>query len=214
MQCTGSVKIGRYICPCCGESLEEERSFREALKNNLFIIMNVFYKKLRLYTASYQGISAAMQLVFPRGKTTIYNAFMESVEKTYIPPAEYIPIVHYDEHPKTSRRPKFRLTLLDGITGRPIADALYDNKDETTKAFLTEHLDPNRHIFIVTCLAPGYPGILDEVFGDNVIHQLCLLHLNKLIAGKFPRNTTIKQELMKYQLLNIFYNRDAEIKIL
>lgn len=178
--------------------------------------MDVFYQQLRLYNASYQGISAAMKLVFPRGKTTIYDALMESIEKTYIPPVEDILIVHYDEqHPKVGRRQKFRLTLLDGITGRPIADELYDSKDsETIKAFLAEYLDPNRRIFIVTDLAPGYPGILDEVFGDKVIHQLCLLHLNKLIAGEFPRNATIKQELMKYRLLNIFYNRDAEIKTL
>ena len=154
--------------------------------------------------------------MFPRGKTTIYNAFMESVDKTYIPPVEDILIVHYDEqHPKTGRIQKFRLTLLDGVTGRPIADELYDSKDsETIKAFLASYLDPDRHIFIVTDLAPGYPKIFDEIFGDNVIHQLCLFHLNKLIAGEFPRNATIEQELMKYRLLNIFYNRDAEIKIL
>ena len=29
----GSIKMGRYICPCCGESLEEDRSFWEKLKN-------------------------------------------------------------------------------------------------------------------------------------------------------------------------------------
>nr|QNO46785.1 hypothetical protein DEIDBPHB_00034 [Methanosarcinales archaeon ANME-2c ERB4] len=74
-----------------------------------------------------------------------------------------------------------------GITGCPIADELYDNKDsETVKAFLAEYLDPDRRIVIVTDLAPGYPRIFDEIFGDNVVHQLCLLHLNKLIASKIP----------------------------
>ncbi len=53
-----------------------------------------------------------------------------------------------------------------------------------------------------------------EFFGENLIHQYCLLHLNKLIVGDFPKNTTIEQELMKYRLLNIFYNRDAEIAFL
>jgi hypothetical protein len=212
----GSVKMGRYICPYCGESLEEDRSFWEELKKCFFDALDVFYQQLRSYNVSYQGISAVMRYMFPRGKTTIYNAFMESVDKTYIPPVEDILIVHYDEqHPKTGRIQKFRLTLLDGVTGRPIADELYDSKDsETIKAFLASYLDPDRHIFIVTDLAPGYPSIFDEIFGDNVIHQLCLLHLNKLIAGEFPRNATIEQELMKYRLLNIFYNRDAEIKIL
>jgi hypothetical protein len=38
--------------------------------------------------------------------------------------------------------------------------------------------------------------------------------LNKRIVGDFPNNTTVEQELMKYRLLNIFYNRDAEIAVL
>ncbi|HIE31078.1 MAG TPA: transposase [Methanosarcinales archaeon] len=212
----GSIKMGRYLCPCCGKPLEEDRSFWEALKNSFFGVMNVFYQQLRFYNVAYQGISDVMKLVFPRGKTTIYNEFMESVEKTYIPPVEDVLIVHYDEqHLKIGGTQKFRLTLLDDATGRPIADELYDNKDsETIKAFLGEYLNPDSCIFIVTDLAPGYPGIFDELFGDNVVHQLCLLHLNKLIAGDFPRNATIRQELMKYRLLNIFYNRDAEIKML
>ena len=43
---------------------------------------------------------------------------------------------------------------------------------------------------------------------------MCLLHLNNLIVGDFPENGTIEQELMKWRLLNILYNRDAEIEVL
>nr|QNO45153.1 hypothetical protein GMDKAGHH_00006 [Methanosarcinales archaeon ANME-2c ERB4]QNO46045.1 hypothetical protein OOGCPJEC_00030 [Methanosarcinales archaeon ANME-2c ERB4] len=212
----GSIKMGRYICPICKESCEEDRSFWEELKGNLFGSMDAIYQQLRFYHVSYAGISKTMELIFPRGKSTIWNAFTESVEKTCIPPVQDIQIVHYDEqHSQTSGIQKYRLTLLDDATGRPIADELYDSKDsETIKAFFAKHLDPNRCIFIVTDLASGYPGILYDIFGDNVTHQLCLLHLNKLIAGNFPRNATIEQELMKYRMLNIFYNRDAEIKML
>ena len=49
----------------------------------------------------------------------------------------------------------------------------------------------------------------------NLVHLLyCLLHLNKLIVRDFPRNPTMEQELIKYRLLNIFYNRDAEMSFL
>jgi len=67
---------------------------------------------------------------------------------------------------------------------------------------------------VATDLYPSYPDVLQEFFGDNLIHQLCLLHLNKRIVNDFPKKTTFKQELTKYWLLNIFYNRDAEIEIL
>jgi len=113
------------------------------------------------------------------------------------------------------RAQKFRLTLLDGVTGRPIADELYDRKDpETIKAFLEAHLDPTRQTFVITDFYSSYPGLFGEFFGKNLIHQLCLLHLNKLIVGDFPKHGTIEQELMKYRMLNIFYNRDAEIEVL
>lgn len=82
------------------------------------------------------------------------------------------------------------------------------------KNFLKTHLDTDKPIFIVTDLYRGYMGVLEEVFGDKATQQLCLLHLNKLIVGDFPRNTTIKQELIKYELLNIFYNRELEIEFL
>jgi hypothetical protein len=69
-------------------------------------------------------------------------------------------------------------------------------------------------MFIVTDFDKRYPEILKEVFGDKLVHQYCLMHLNKLIVSDFPRKTTIKQELLKYRLLNIFYNRESEIEFL
>jgi len=64
---------------------------------------------------------------------------------------------------------------------------------------------------VVTDLYPSYPDVLHEFMR---IHQLCLLHMNKRIVNDFSRKTTVKQELMKYRLLNIFYNREAEIETL
>jgi hypothetical protein len=39
--------------------------------------------------------------------------------------------------------------------------------------------------------------IAEEVFGDKLLHQYCLLHLNKLIVKDFPRKISIAQELVK-----------------
>jgi hypothetical protein len=69
-------------------------------------------------------------------------------------------------------------------------------------------------VFIVTDFDKRYPETLKEVFGEKLVHQYCLMHLNKLIVSDFPRKTTIEQELLKYRLLNIFYNRENEIKFL
>jgi hypothetical protein len=136
---------------------------------------------------------------------------MENVE---IPQLKNVCIVHYDEQfPKEGRCQKFRLTLVDAKTKQKIADELFDDKSpETIKQFLSSKLDTSEPIFIVTDFGTSYPKILKEVFGDKLLHQYCLLHLNKLIVNDFPKNTTMKQELVKYRLLNIFYNREKEIE--
>ncbi|KKH62472.1 transposase, partial [Methanosarcina mazei] len=110
---------------------------------------------------------------------------------------------------------KYRLTLLDAKTQTTIADDLFDDKSpETIKEFLRKNLDASEPVFIVTDFDKRYPDILKEIFGDKLVHQYCLMHLNKLIVSDFPKNTTIEQELLKYRLLNIFYNRENEIKFL
>ncbi|NOR46523.1 MAG: ISNCY family transposase, partial [Methanosarcinaceae archaeon] len=88
---------------------------------------------------------------------------------------------------------------MDAETKRPLADELFDKKNpETIKQFLMANFDTTKPLYIVTDFYSSYPSILKEVFGDNLIHQYCLFHLNKLIVKDFPKNTTIAQELLKY----------------
>jgi len=56
----GCVKIGRYVCPCCGTGFEEERGFWERLKAGFFDIIDRLYMVLRDNAVSYEGISSVM----------------------------------------------------------------------------------------------------------------------------------------------------------
>lgn len=212
----GTIKIGKYSCNFCGKNLEEDRSVWEKLKNMFSDLRGELYQVLRLNHVSYSAISDIMHLIFPQSKSTVFRSFNHAMYNTKVPPLEDVLIVHYDEQfPKEGRSQKYRLTLLDAKTKRPLADELFNKKDpETIKQFLLANFDTSKPIFIVTDFYASYPSILKEVFGDNLIHQYCLLHLNKLIVNDFSRNTTIAQELAKYKLLNIFYNREKEIEML
>ncbi len=66
----------------------------------------------------------------------------------------------------------------------------------------------------MTDLDPSYPNVFEDFFGDNLVHQLCLMHLNKRIVQDFPKKPSIEQFLAMYKLLNIFYNRDHELAVL
>lgn len=90
----GKVKIGRYICPVCSANSEEDRSFWKNMKKEFFSLLNRIYQVLRVNHMSFTGIASVMDLVFPRGKDTVMNAFNDSVENTYIPPSEDVNIVH------------------------------------------------------------------------------------------------------------------------
>jgi len=212
----GTIKIGKYLCKSCGENLEEDRSVWEKLKTIFSDLLGELYQLLRLNHVSYGGISDIMHLIFPQSKSTVFRGFNHATNNAEVPPLENVLIVHYDEQfPKEGRSQKYRLTLLDAKTKRPLADELFDQKDpETIKQFLSSNFDTSKPLFIVTDFYSSYPSILKEVFGENLIHQYCLFHLNKLIVNDFPRNTTMSQELIKYKLLNIFYNREKEIEML
>jgi hypothetical protein len=212
----GEINIGRYKCSNCGSTQEEDRSFWEDIKTLLFDSFNHFFQVLRYNNVSYNGISDIMNFILPRSISTIFRIFNKKMEQENIPGSENIRIVHYDEqHPKEGRCQKYRLTLLDAKTQRAIADELFEDKNpETIKEFLRKNLDASEPVFIVTDFDKIYPDILKEVFGDKLVHQYCLMHLNKLIVSDFPKKTTVEQELLKYRLLNIFYNRENEIKFL
>jgi hypothetical protein len=149
-------------------------------------------------------------------KDNLHTLFSDSVDKVTIPPVKVNDVVYYDEqHISVDGISKFRLTLLDDISGRPIADETRNQMDrDTIKKFIEMYLDPEKPIFIVTDHLLMYPGILEDIFGSNLTHQLCLTHQSMLIVKEFPKNTTFEQEYIKYKLLNIFYNRDAELKYL
>jgi len=212
----GTFKIGKYECPCCKKSIEEDRSIWEKIKTDFFNQLRHIYRQLKANHVSYQAISDIIKLIFPQSKSTIFREFNESMEEVEVPKVEKVYIVHYDEQfPKEGRCQKFRLTLFDSKTKRPIAEGIFDGKDsETIKQFLISNLNTTEPIYIVTDFGTSYPNILKEIFGDKLLHQYCLFHLNKLVVKDFPRRTTIAQELLKYKLLNIFYNREKEIKML
>ncbi|KKG97808.1 hypothetical protein DU68_13710, partial [Methanosarcina mazei] len=126
-----------------------------------------------------------MDFIFPRSKSTVLRAFYNGMEKETVPFSENIHMVHYDEqHPKEGRCQKYRLTLLDAKTQTTIADDLFDDKSsETIKEFLRKNLDASEPVFIVTDFDKRCPDILKEIFGDKLVHQYCLMHLNKLIVS-------------------------------
>ena len=212
----GTIKIGKYLCKHCGKMLEEQRTAWENIKTELFSQLGQIYQMLRLNHVSYQAISGIMDLIFSRSKGTVFREFNKMMDSVVVPQLKAVYIVHYDEQfPKEGRCQKFRLTLLDAKTKQKLADELFDNKSpETIKQFLISKLDTSEPIFIVTDFGTSYPSVLKEIFGDKLLHQYCLLHLNKLIVKDFPKKTTIAQELIKYRLLNIFYNREKEIEML
>jgi transposase-like protein len=212
----GIIKIGKYLCKHCGKMLEEQRTAWEKIKTELFSHLGQIYQLLRLNHVSYQSISNIMDLIFSRSKGTVFREFNKIMEDVEIPQLKAVYIVHYDEQfPKEGRCQKFRLTLLDAKTKQKIADELFDDKSpDTIRQFLISKLDTSEPIFIVTDFGTSYPNVLKEVFGEKLLHQYCLLHLNKLIVNDFPKNTTMAQELIKYRLLNIFYNREKEIEML
>ena len=215
----GSIRIGKYKCQNCQSNQEESKSSWLNSLSQIKDFFTSFALTCRNQNVSYEGISEISEFLIPHGKDYFAELCADSLSKIDIPLIEKngeMPILHYDEqHPKKGRIQKYRLTLLDGETKRPIIEELADSKDnETITNFISGIYDENICPFIVTDLDRRYNGIFQEIFGQKFIHQKCLFHQNKLVVGEFPKNCTIYQELVKYKFLNIFYNRTVEISFL
>ena len=211
----GKVKIGKQICPICKEENREDKGFWKGLLSRWQETITGFIMALRDSHVAWEKISGVMNYILPVGKDKIRCIFNNCIEQFVYTQDNFV-IVQYDEqHPKKGRTQKFRLTLLNYKTKQPIADELFDNKnDETIEAFLRKHLDAEKEIVIITDCDRRYPAIFKRIWGNKAIHQKCLLHLNKLIAYDFGKNTSLLNEYNKYQMLNIFYNREKELKFL
>ncbi len=166
------------------------------MKGDFFGVLDRFYQIMRLHHVSYQGISDILGLIHPQGKDTIFNAFTASVERTVIPPLEDIQIVLYDEqHPKRDRTQKFRLTLLDGVTERPIGEELYDTKDPATiLSFLALYLDPTKRTFVVY-FVKGAPATNKGV--ENYYSTSLKTHRKKQLRTDRGLDYQIKLSAMK-----------------
>lgn len=211
----GKAKVGKQKCPKCGNTHTEDKGFWKNLLSKWVDITTSLIMALRDSDVSWVKITTVMNYIIPCSKDKARYLFNNKIEQFEYPQDNFL-IVNYDEqHPKRGRIQKFRLTLLNYETGIPIAEGLFDNKDEETiETFLREHLDTDKEIIIITDCDRRYPKIFKRIWGSKVIHQKCLLHLNKLVVKDFGKNITLLNEYNKYLILNIFYNRRKELKFL
>jgi len=211
----GKVKIGKQRCQKCGAEYHEDKSFWKELLSKWKETITSLILVLRSSDVAWKAISKVMEFIIPFSKDKARYLFNNRIEQFEYPQENFL-IVNYDEqHPKRGRTQKFRLTLLNYETGIPIAEGLFDNKDEETiEDFLRKHLDAEKELVIITDCDRKYPKIFKRIWGNKVIHQKCLLHLNKLVVKDFGKNTTLQNEYNKYLILNIFYNRKKELRFL
>ncbi|MEK6938340.1 MAG: transposase [Nanoarchaeota archaeon] len=211
----GKTKVGKQLCKICNKQHHEDKSFWKKLLSQWQETITSLILTLRDSNVAWEKVREIMGFIIPFGKTKAMNLFNNCVEQFEYTPDNYL-IVNYDEqHPKRGRIQKFRLTLLNYKTRIPIADELFDNKDDATiEAFLRKHLDINKELVIITDCDRRYPAIFKKIWRKKVIHQKCLLHLNKLVVNDFGRNVSLQNLHNLYFLLNLFYNRDREIKFI
>lgn len=211
----GKVKVGKQICPNCHKQYREEKSFFKDLLGKWLKNIADLVTHLRGHEVSWEGISETMNFLIPKSGESLRQLFNEEIEQFEYEQENYI-IVNYDEqHPKSGRSQKYRLTLLNYQTGNVIADELFEDKsDITIELFLRNNLDTTRKLVVITDCDRRYPEIFKSIWGKNLIHQKCLLHLNKLVANDFGKNISLQDTYNKYLLLNIFYNRERELKYL
>lgn len=211
----GKVRIGKQICPICDSQFQEDKQFWKDLLSKWYDSLKTIICHLRNSDVSWKAVSTILSFIFPISKDSAHSLF-DSVMEQYDYPQDNYLIVNYDEqHPKSGRHQYYRLTLLNYKTKIPIAEELFEDKEDSTiKDFLERNLDTSKELILIVDCDRRYPRIFKELWGNKLKLQKCLTHLNKLIVGDFGSNLSLTDEYNKYQLLNIFYNREAELRFL
>ena len=212
-----TLKIGRFRCPCCGYEVSKDTSLFTKILDDWYDTLHNFFLRLTDRDVALRVISELMDFLAPMSKDTVLRKICLALKQLVIPEIQTkYQVVHYDEqHPKKGRFQQYRLALIDAITGKVIADNLYSDKDsDTIKCFLTKYLDVSKELIIITDGCPWYPELLKELWGNKVKHQMCILHLNKLVVGDCGKCPSLQEMYNTYSLLNIFFDRTKELEFL
>jgi hypothetical protein len=212
-----TLKIGKFHCKHCDKPVRSDLSFWNTFIDEWETTLTSFFLSLIDRDVAVRVISKIMDFIKPMSKDSVLRRVFSAIEKLVLPKVnQKYQIFHYDEqHPKKDRFQKFRLTLICAVSGKVIADSLVDEKNyETVKKFLMTNLDTKKETIIITDDCPWYPEVFKDIWGNKVKHQLCLLHLNKLIMNDLGKVKTLQQMYNTYLLLNIFYNREKELQFL
>ncbi|MFW6247460.1 MAG: hypothetical protein ACOC22_04805 [bacterium] len=212
-----TLKIGRFRCPCCSNEIKKDLSIFTKILDDWHETLSNFFLRLSDRDVALRVISDLMDFLAPMSKDKVLNYISCAVQKLIIPEIETkYQVVHYDEqHPQKGRQQHYRLTLICALTGKVIADKLYDTKDsKTIKIFLKENLNTEKETIIISDCCHWYNETFKEIFGKKVKHQMCILHLNKLIMKDIGKTPSIQDLYHAYLMLNIFYDRQKELEFL
>jgi hypothetical protein len=211
------LKIGKFKCPQCKDHIHSDLPFWEQFIGEWKETLASFFLRLSDKDVALRVISDIMSFISPMSKDSVMRMVFSAIGKLIIPEFKTkYQIVHYDEqHPKKGRQQQYRLTLICAINGDVIADELFDDKDSSTvESFLSTNLDTQKETIIITDDCPWYPTVFKEIWGNKVKHQLCILHLNKLVVGDLPRVKSLQDMHNTYLLLNIFFDRSKELQFI
>ncbi|NQU78530.1 transposase [Candidatus Woesearchaeota archaeon] len=212
-----SIKVGKFYCPHCDASIKKDISFWEKFIVSWEETLSGLFLRLADRDVALRAISTIMDFIRPMSKDSVLRRVFNAITRLVIPKFKgKYQIVHYDEqHPQKGRQQHYRLTLICALTGNVIADELFDDKNSSSvKSFLEKHLDTHKRTVIITDDCPWYPNVFKEIWGDKVVHQLCILHLNKLVVKDCGRVKTLQEMYDTYLLLGIFFDRSKEQQFL
>jgi len=222
-------KKGQQYCKKCDKTIMVENEFIDAMirDSNQFIESNVI--SLREKCMSYPHISQHLSEVYgiPIDSETVRHICENRLNEWDDLDPEIIVsggFYGYDEqHIKICGKNALRIVIIDYAN----SNVIYEQKHDTlTQEILADILKsvfgdkiPKGFVFD---MAPMYPCVFKNVFGNKIKLQYCIFHLNKMILKEYRECLKVGKKikwsvvhyLNLYSIFNIFYNREQELEIL
>ena len=230
-------KTGQQYCPKCKKTIQVPNFLIKEIKEKLKQYIDTQIKSLTKLGVSQEGIKEHLQTIiedFEISKSYIQkvqNKFLNKIGTYKTNSKQKNPQLYffgYDEqYIKIKGRKFYRIVFLNEKLNKVIFESIIENiTEEKLKKVLKQVFKkifknkiPKGFIFDTK---PMYPKLFRNIFGKQIKLQYCLFHLAQLVLKEYNQTMkkqrislwTIEEHRKLYEILNIFYNRESELKLI
>jgi len=219
---------GQQYCPICERTIQVENSWIDEITESINQFLSSQIISLSEYLSEEEivtHLNSTMGIKISKSKVhEVINTSNKEFENINFDYEVTDGFYGYDEQfIKIDGKRAYRIVFYDLTSNKIIYEKIHYKFSKKILIEILEEVFPDtKPKGFVVDMRVEYPNAFKSVFGKKIRIQFCVFHLNKLIVKEYGDSLkigknikwTLTDKYNLYSLLNIFYDRSFELKIL